>query len=64
MQGGWTEIDGEIMIKIARRILLKTTEIQQIPERYDDLKTRGGLGTRWPERAYTPSQTWAANLNL
>lgn len=64
MIGGWTQVDGEILTAMARRIVNATVAAQTIPARETDPQSRTGLGPHWPDRAYQPSRTWAANLNL
>lgn len=64
MTGGWTDEDGEIMTAMARRIVNATVKAQTIPPRDTEKLPGQGLGTYWPERAYMPSQAWAATLNI
>lgn len=64
MIGGWTDEDGAIIVAMALSIVNATVAAQTISPRDSEKLPGHGLGTYWPDRAYKPSQAWAASLNI
>lgn len=62
MQAHWTEIDAQILKRIAWAITNAT--IVAVGRQAGGLLDLPILVKHWPHELFEPSQTWAANLNI